>query len=565
MKRIFLASLLAAILVCYAKFSDAQTIQYVYSAVTHNSTTVSTSCGDFLSSCNIIGTGAQFHQLSWNVTGTLSACSVRVDSSADGITWNTGDIIAAQTCTSNGNITSTALTVNFVRVNITSITPVSTASLTTNLTGYANNPAGGGGGVTSFSAGTLSPLFTTSVATPTTTPALSFTLSNAAAGTVLGNNTGGSAAPAYQTNITLTQGSIVANTPAISSTQTWNASGVAFTNLLFNTTCTAAATASKILDMQIGGVSALNLVFGAANCGTSTTLNIGKVGAGGIAALVGGTSGSATMSAPAVAGTVTNPVTNSNVLAGPNGSCTAPTYGYTTNGNFGTAFSSNNSNQLLICSGGASSVPYAFSAGNGFTAASNWPIMWASGTDVSLAVTIDTAISRSAAGVVAVGVSNVAGNEAGLLRDANACRVTADITLPVNTATTVCTWSLPAVAKAWAWQCKIPWAITAGSGTNTLAIIANASQTPTGTTNGSAEIKTTNTNTATEAVTAISASGTTTLLTSGTITPAATVFQSSTSGTLLASATAGTFAIQMTAAGTTATAAAKAGATCYIY
>jgi hypothetical protein len=56
----------------------------------------------------------------------------------------------------------------------------------------------GTGSVTSFSAGNMSPVFTTSVATPTTTPALSFTLSNAAANTVFGNNTGGSAAPGYQ-------------------------------------------------------------------------------------------------------------------------------------------------------------------------------------------------------------------------------------------------------------------------------------------------------------------------------------------------------------------------------
>jgi hypothetical protein len=165
--------------------------------------------------------------------------------------------------------------------------------------------------------------------------------------------------------------------------------------------------------------------------------------------------------------------------------------------------------------------------------------------------------------MLAVGKSY--GTEDALVRSGNACRVTADITLPVNTATTICTWSFPAIAKAWAWQCQIPWVISAGSGTNTLAIIANPSQTPTAATNGSAEIKTTNTNTATEATTAISASGGTTLLTSGTITPAATVFMSSTSGTLLASGTAGTFAIQMTAAGTTATAAAKAGATCVLY
>lgn len=61
-------------------------------------------------------------------------------------------------------------------------------------------PGGGGGGggtVTSFSAGTLSPLFTTSVATPTATPALSFSLSNAAAGTIFGNTSGSSGAPSY--------------------------------------------------------------------------------------------------------------------------------------------------------------------------------------------------------------------------------------------------------------------------------------------------------------------------------------------------------------------------------
>jgi len=57
----------------------------------------------------------------------------------------------------------------------------------------------GSGTVTSFSAGTLSPLFTTSVATATTTPALSFTLSNVAAGLVYaGPKTGAAAAPSFK-------------------------------------------------------------------------------------------------------------------------------------------------------------------------------------------------------------------------------------------------------------------------------------------------------------------------------------------------------------------------------
>jgi hypothetical protein len=53
------------------------------------------------------------------------------------------------------------------------------------------------GGVSTFSSGTLAPLFTTSVSNAGSTPALSFTLSNAAAHTFFGNNTGSLGAPSY--------------------------------------------------------------------------------------------------------------------------------------------------------------------------------------------------------------------------------------------------------------------------------------------------------------------------------------------------------------------------------
>lgn len=90
-------------------------------------------------------------------------------------------------------------------------------TLVNNVTGEVGwSAGGGGGGVTSFSAGTLSPLFTTNVATATSTPALTFTLSNASANAWFGNNTSGSAAPAFNsaaaltksddTNVTLTLG-----------------------------------------------------------------------------------------------------------------------------------------------------------------------------------------------------------------------------------------------------------------------------------------------------------------------------------------------------------------------
>ncbi len=58
---------------------------------------------------------------------------------------------------------------------------------------------GGTGTVTTFSAGNLSPLFTTSVATATTTPALTFTLSNATANTIFaGPSSGSAAAPTFR-------------------------------------------------------------------------------------------------------------------------------------------------------------------------------------------------------------------------------------------------------------------------------------------------------------------------------------------------------------------------------
>lgn len=84
------------------------------------------------------------------------------------------------------------------------------------LSGTTLSATGTGGTVTSFSAGILSPLFTTSVATATTTPALSFSLSNAGANTYFGNATSSTAAPSFtaagaltktdDTNVTLTLG-----------------------------------------------------------------------------------------------------------------------------------------------------------------------------------------------------------------------------------------------------------------------------------------------------------------------------------------------------------------------
>jgi hypothetical protein len=62
----------------------------------------------------------------------------------------------------------------------------------------------GSGTVTNFSAGSLSVLFGTSVSNPTTTPSLTFSQTNASAGTVFANNTTVAAVPAFVTNPRIT-------------------------------------------------------------------------------------------------------------------------------------------------------------------------------------------------------------------------------------------------------------------------------------------------------------------------------------------------------------------------
>lgn len=114
----------------------------------------------------------------------------------------------------------------------------------------------GSGSVTSFSAGALSPLFSTSVATSTTTPALSFSLTNAAANKVFGNCTGVLAAPNY---CSITTAMLPATTGTILGTAA--ATDVAFgtgvntigTNANFTFT-----TGSGVLSIPNGGAYQLN-------------------------------------------------------------------------------------------------------------------------------------------------------------------------------------------------------------------------------------------------------------------------------------------------------------------
>lgn len=152
-------------------------------------------------------TNAMFGGVGFQITGTFSA-TINFEVTFDGANWVSvmatslaDDSRAASTTTSgaysillNGAIQARARISNYTSGSVTVV-----GHLVPGLVSRASSGGGGGGSgtVTSVSVGSLSPLFTTSIANSTTTPALSFSLSNAAAHKFFGNNTGSTGAPDF--------------------------------------------------------------------------------------------------------------------------------------------------------------------------------------------------------------------------------------------------------------------------------------------------------------------------------------------------------------------------------
>lgn len=129
------------------------------------------------------------------------------------------------------------------------------------MTPYTISTVASSGGVTSFSAGNLSPLFTTNVATSTSTPALTFSLTNAAANTVFGRFAGTTGAPSYGT---LTSSMI---TPPGATTQViYNDAGAfgASADMIFNNTTKAftIATGGQPLVRLLAAAGSGKVLFG---------------------------------------------------------------------------------------------------------------------------------------------------------------------------------------------------------------------------------------------------------------------------------------------------------------
>jgi hypothetical protein len=92
---------------------------------------------------NQIGSGINLHKISWNLLGTASACSLKLQSSVTSDFASTSDIITG-TCTSNNVSAQTAGVGNYLRLNLTVTFTSSNASLEVFYAGYIDPSSSGG-------------------------------------------------------------------------------------------------------------------------------------------------------------------------------------------------------------------------------------------------------------------------------------------------------------------------------------------------------------------------------------------------------------------------------------
>jgi hypothetical protein len=145
-------------------------------------------------------------------TGSISALNLSGSNTGDQTITLTGNVTGSGTGSFAATIADNAVTYAKMQAVSTTSRLLGSSSTTTpvqeitlgsglSLAGTTLSSTGSGGTVTNFSAGDLAPLFTTTEATTTTTPALSFSFTNAGGYSIFGNNAGSAAAPAYFTPV----------------------------------------------------------------------------------------------------------------------------------------------------------------------------------------------------------------------------------------------------------------------------------------------------------------------------------------------------------------------------
>jgi hypothetical protein len=134
--------------------------------------------------------------------------------------------------------------------------------------------AGVGGTVSAFSAGNLSPLFTTSVSSATTTPALSFSASNAAQNSVLaGPASGGPGAPTFQTAPNISMANMTGFS-SVCSTCVTSLAALTSTNIVIGAGLKSESASLATVDSSgnIGTPASVSAGTGSGSTGTITAL-----------------------------------------------------------------------------------------------------------------------------------------------------------------------------------------------------------------------------------------------------------------------------------------------------
>ncbi len=204
------------------------------------------------------------------------------------------------------------------------------------LSGTTLTALGLGGTVTNFSSGDLSPLFTTSVTNPATTPALSFSLSNAGAYTLFGNFTNAPAPPTYFSPILAS--ALFANQGAASSVLHGGGVGNPSWSQIINGDIDPAA---GIADTKLATISTAGKVLNSATTATSANTPDAIVARDGSGNFIAGTI------TAALSGNATTSTTATHLFGGAGGSIPYQTALSTT-----AMLANGNAGQVLTSAGG---------------------------------------------------------------------------------------------------------------------------------------------------------------------------------------------------------------------
>ncbi len=89
---------------------------------------------------NNIGGRSLYMRLYWNPINSPGACTIALDSSVDNVTWVSGNVFGATSCTSPSSVTASVSAVyNYVRVTVSALTAGKSVSYT--IAGYESQPS----------------------------------------------------------------------------------------------------------------------------------------------------------------------------------------------------------------------------------------------------------------------------------------------------------------------------------------------------------------------------------------------------------------------------------------